>query len=671
MGEPRCITPGAIWFAPNAGTGHVWRYDRRTSGFQAFSALDGLPIEDNVIRVTAASDERCAMLTHIHGLGPQEDKRVFLWEPARGWSALPAPKDAGVEDIAFDPGGRLVALLATPTSADRQIAEFKGGKWQRLCAVPQRPFSCLIPVPTGFVLGQRQVPSPSTSFKWGFVFTFTPANAGDDLTKSKTFEPSDFGGYLQPTYFFAGGKTFSVSAPRVLYELSSDRPRVLRDDPKRELYCGCDMKAADVLVYRVAEESDDCVTLRGEAQGVPEVKLSREDVSYFAPLRDPDGNYWLGSRRWDGTKWLDFRPSWQFPGYPTSAATQIDRARLDADGKTWSITDPQISLQATCYDPARHTAWVAPRPVWQDPGKNEMQLIRQGGAKREVLRTVPYAEADGLPTAQSADGDYWGRVRSSTGPGRQDILRITSSGLRRYPCELFEFRMARSPKGDLWALSSRGGEGLRYDPKADAFVKGHPLDDFAVTVGGKEFSHFPGPEATLYRKSEAGWEPFTSPFARFAAKVGDSAFHGDCILMYIGGVGVMEYNAKLDTWVRLIDSWASTGYDSRGRRIIASNCVLVYEGNSWANVPADNEDQGTFDRLLKQMDDDSYNVREDATHAMATAIDKLRNRMIAASSDPSLSAEVRKRLKSILSNTFVTSPPALFRTMHPVLTSAK
>jgi hypothetical protein len=295
-----------------------------------------------------------------------------------------------------------------------------------------------------------------------------------------------------------------------------------------------------------------------------------------------------------------------------------------------------------------------------------------------------------LPQAQSADGDAWSVGISRTDPPNWEtvwvIVRITASGVRRYPCALANLNMARDSKGDIWALGFGGNyrlgtgriEGCRYDAKADAFVKGDPLEAFAVCVANKKFSCVLN-GSPPYCKSEDGWHPFVSPFGPASVYVNDGAFRGDCVLMRIDGVGVMEYNAKLDKWIRLIDcSGNLAAYDSRGRRIIAgSYFVLAYEGDPWAGVQADTagqadtDGQATFDSVLKQMGDSSEKVREDATKAMAAAFDKFHKRIITASDDASLSAEVRTRLKSILSNTFLTPPPALFRTMHPVLTSAK
>jgi hypothetical protein len=664
LAAPRCVTPGAIWFAP-AKTGHIWRYDRKTGEFQAFSALDGLPLENGIVlRVAAASDERCAILVGGPSWGGvAQPSCVFLWQPKNGWAAVPLPESCYVLDIAFDLKDRFVALgTKQKTVDDCEITEFRDGKWQHLCAAASS--QALFPVVGGYVVQSCRTP-PGMPY---YVFTFIPADARDDLTKAKTFNFTCLPpGWARPSCFFAGGKTFAM-LDRELCEMSCDGPRVVRPNSKGWLCSVCDMKAADALVCREAEVSDDCITLRVEADGVPEIKLPRDYFGIVGPftfLRDPDGNYWFGTRRWDGKKWLDFNPPWQFPTQPLYGAG-LDRLQLDADGKTWSIRDPQIPLWAACYDPVKHTAWSS--PPWRMAAPKELQLIRQDGTRLEVVRRVPFDQIGGVPQAQSADGDYWLAVESKSDKSKREVVRITASGTRRYAYDLQSTWLRRSPNGEILVVESVGDVVRRYDAKADAFVKDDLLELFAVTVGGRKFAIKPG-SAVLYAKSADGWHQFLSPFSRYPVNAYEGAFHGDCVLMQIDGIGVMEYNAKLDIWIRLVDcgGLCFATYDSRGRRIIFGNCVLAYEGDPWASVADDNEDQATFDRLLKQMDDRSYKVREEAAKAMAAAMGKFGKRMSAASNDLSLSAEVRARLKSILQK----PPPALFRTMHPVLTSAK
>jgi hypothetical protein len=138
----------------------------------------------------------------------------------------------------------------------------------------------------------------------------------------------------------------------------------------------------------------------------------------------------------------------------------------------------------------------------------------------------------------------------------------------------------------------------------------------------------------------------------------------------VTGVGTLEYNATLDNWVCLTDSsFQFASFDAMGRQLLMYHCLLVYDGDPWANFKPDVDEGPEFARLLTQMDDKNPKVREATTSRMARELYRFRSRIIEATDNPLLSSEVQARLKSILPDpqAFPPAPPPLFRTMHPVL----
>jgi hypothetical protein len=660
---PRAASPKALWFG-ECETGHIWRYDLQTQKTQVFSALDGLPLEQgSLLRITVASDERCAILIEGQREAIHRKKRAFLWHPKEGWRALPPANveeaDIGMTDIGFDAQDRLLGVYMGAHSA---IVELAGDKWRPLCEAPVG-WWCFIPLPEGYGLG-----APGQN-----MYTFIPAN---DSAHPWVFFNVSHGCPSNPQYFRAGGRTIAFFAPGVAFDIT---PKGLHEFPKAP-YSGWDMKAKGILSCRLLEKTGEHVLVRPEVPGAPDIELPNESADSFEPLRDADGGLWWGSKRWDGKQWQSIGPACEFP---SRALYMRSRVRLDGDGLSWSVIDPGIPQWATCYDEAKHTAWIcAPHncvPSKWD-AKGQLQFIHQDGHKREILRTVPYEHCSGLPEVQSPDGDWWWRTGSGFWANAGHVVRLTSTGVREYPlkppyvseCD----RMAISPKGNVWAVLDTAGSYFRYDPKIDAFVKDEPWEDFAFTLGRLTLSyvmpHQPFDHPELYRKMDDVWAPFHTPFSNDRVTVSVNAVFRDRLLM-TAGVSVMEYDSTSGRWARLTDTWHQAGFDSTGRRILTNFCVLAYDGDPCAAFEPDANDEPVFSRLLKQLDDERWKVRQEATRLMAKDIGKFRDRIICAADDPSLSLEVRTRLRSMLPNdgTFPPAPPPLFRTMYPALPPPK
>ncbi len=640
---PRAATPKALWFSDWFG-GSIWRYDLQTRKTEVFSMLDGLPLEQGLLeRMVTASSEQCAiMIRRNYSKG-----FVFLWGPENGWRALPLlPQGNYVRDIAFDLNGRLLALHAVHDGC--AISRFDDGKWVHISTAPDS--DALVPLADGVVvtkLGRGQEMSA----------TFVPS-AAPDKAKSAKLSRVNCGHFL---YYHLGGKTLCLPTNTGQRIMGANEGFELTPEGFRKCltgrFLGFDLKAGGFLTCKVLEATDDHILVKPDIPDAPEIRLSFDSCRRFHPFRDPMGHIWVGDKRWDGREWRTIAGGWSFPG-PVYRANERDYARLSDDGSRWSLVNPDIPWGAFIRNSADSTYWT----TTSYSGKGKLRLIRVTGGKREVVRSIPFAAYSGTPSCRTSDGDWWWGCY-----GQRGIVRLTAKGTKEYPSKVH--RLILSPRGHLWC-NTEGNEYTRYDPGRDAFIPDKPWDDFSFDFGKWKLSYIPSINGSaLWRKTDAGWAPFRMPFSPNNVQVRCNPVYRDRLLVSAGDIGVLEYNAMLRQWARLTDTFYRASFDERGRRILAGNGVLVYDGDPWTAFKPDADDEPVFQRLLKQMDDDEWKVRDEATRAMAKDIHKFLNRIVEAADDRSLSLEVRARLKTILpaEGTCLPAPPALFRTMHPVL----
>jgi hypothetical protein len=279
-----------------------------------------------------------------------------------------------------------------------------------------------------------------------------------------------------------------------------------------------------------------------------------------------------------------------------------------------------------------------------------------------------------VPEIQSHDGDWWWIGGTGLKQSRTNVVRLTSKGLREYSPNNC-LRMSMSPKGTIWACQYN--KYWRYSAKLDDFVEDEPWDEYAFQLGKWTLSYVPATELAnscdLYCKIDGKWASFYTPYSSSEpARVIKNAVYRGRLLVTVGAVGVLEYDAARGQWTRLVDTNSRAMYDYAGRRIISTGqCVLVYEGDTLANADAKSEDDA-FQRLLKQLDDDSFKVREAATQQLAAEVGKYGLRIREAIANDALSLEVRERLKRVLpaNDKGAPPPPPLLRTMHPLIAPA-
>ena len=638
---PRAATPKALWFGWD---GPIWRYDMRTEAVEVFTALDGLPLAEggSLERVVAAADERCAVMIRRDCSKPM----VFHWAPGSPWRALPLLGQGNyVRDIAFDPNGRLLALHAV--SGGCAISRFGDGKWARIGTAPDS--SALVPLPDGYVVtslgGQQEMTA-----------TFVPS-AVPGKVKSAKLSGANRDHFL---YHRFGDKTLCLPVATLGRIMGDDRGYELTHEGFQERlaghYIGFDLKAGGFLTCDVLETTGEYILVKPDVADAPRIQLRFDSCWGFSPFRDTRGQLWRGDMRWDGRAWRSMAGKWSFPG-PAHRAHERGFARLADDGSGWSRVNPDIPWGAVIYDSEHGTYWTATSYT----GSGELRLIRAAGGKREVIRSVSNGSCTGLPSVRTSEGDWWGCL------GGRAIVRLTAKGTREYPSKVY--RLCRSPGGRLWC-NTEGSEYARYDPNSDSFVRDEPWDDFGFTFGEWRLSYIPDVNGSaLWCKADGRWATFHTPFSQNNAQVRCDPVHGDRLLVTVGYVGVLEYNATLRQWARLTENFCRASFDARGRRILSGAGVLVYDGDPWANYKPDPNEERDFAKLLKQMDSERVAVREQASARAAADLERFRDRIEQAANDHSLSLEVRVRLTDILSRAdpIRPAPPPLFRAMHPAL----
>jgi hypothetical protein len=640
----RAATPKALWLAGWTDA-QLWRYDVATRKMQVFSALDGLPLDEGpVVRIVDASDEQCAVL-----IGRNQSKTgVFLWDPNRGWRSLP-PVGAGsyVRDVAFDSRDRVLVLCAEDKGC--RVSRFDSNAWQAVSLVGDS--TALAPVPGGFV---------ATQVGTGAVaLTYVPDSGPARTTYSRIdpFNRSPF------PCFRTGGRTLCMPIGTGDRILGTERGFDLTADGFREAiagkFIGVDLKAGGFFGSKVLETTEELVRVKPELAGAPVIDLRYDSTSSFQPLGDQNGHLWMGRRRWDGREWKDFAG-----GFDLASRYRFDSedVKLSADGTTWSPASPDLPAGAACYDSNTRTAWMAS----SRDGNTELQFVRFAGAQHEVLRAVPYDTRLGMPKFQDPNGDWWWHETGSGTLSAGMVCRLTPSGLRRYS----GYEVYLSPRATVWSMGGSGSWGYRYDANSDSFVPGEPWDDFSFDLGAWKLSLICDiNNSWLYRKTEEGWSPLRTPFSHFEAKAYGNAVHGDRLLVSVADVGVLEYNATHGQWARLTETNARARFDQRGRRVLWGFGLLVYDGDPWVDLPRDDSDEAAFARLIKQLDDDQFSVREAASKQLAREMARFRQRTRTAVDDPSLSEEVRARLRELLpdEDAPLPAPTALLRRMHPIV----
>ena len=604
-------SPKAAWFGCG---GAVWRYDFQTGKIRAWTALDGLPLETaEGVRVQVSRADVC--LLHF-------GRQLYLHETGKGWRRLPTERfKAQRFSVSIGPRNRVYAL-----DTNAMLWRLEGESWRQ--TVKTVFGEALFALEGGFVIGY-------STQRLGGGRSRTSTAYLDAETGKTTYYAHNEALHMQcpRRHFSAGGKAYLVFARRRAGEvayLRAEGPKLVEDAAARNL--------------------DPYSKLPG---------LSRLAGGGLVP-----------------------------PGL--LPPVHVDNHRTLLHGDAWSYdpatgrwTDLRKGL-APVYcrmDPKTREVWVHRRVQ----GRQVMRLVKVRDPKTEpvVLRTVanlPYVL--GSVNFKDPWGQWWGtgRIKARRLGERERFIafRIDEEDRRHlYDVERgmaggYRPQIQLSPRGAVWVWSQTTCR--RYDATKDAFVQGQPWDDFAFKFGPWELS-LAGPISSggqkLCRKVNGRWQPLTSPFGTGRLLGSPAMIRGDRMLLSAPPLGVLEYDAKNDRWIVLhADGSFKAGFTSQGCRVLAGkSCTLLLEGDPFVAPPDVSKESEALSQLLKLMDSDRWRQREDATQKLKKLYPKVRERLIHAAEDKSLSLEVRVRILSVLGDMSGSTIrlPSLLRRMHPIV----
>jgi len=611
QGWSMSASPKAAWFGCG---GAVWRYDFQTGKIRAWTALDGLPLETaEGVRVQVSGDDVC--LLHF-------GCELYLHQPGKGWRRLGTRHFKRRRFVAaIGPRNDVYALDTTGT-----IWHLRGDAWQEHAKTVFG--EALFALEGGFVIGHstqrlgRGTSRSSTAYL-------------DAATGKTTYYAHNEALHMQcpQRHFSAGPKAYLVFASRRAGEMAYFRvegPKLVEDAAARKL-----------------DPHSPLPGLSGLARGglVPPGLLPPVHVNNHRTLLHGD--------------------AWSY----------------DPATGQWTFLHKDVAPAYRRMDPKTRETWVYRRV----DRREVMRLVKVGDPKTEpaVLRTVansPYVL--GSVQFKDASGQWWGagKIRARR-PGERDrfiAFRIDEKNRRHlYDVERgidggYRPQIQLSPRGAVWVWSEKTSS--RYDRRTDAFQRGEPWDDFAFKFGPWELS-LAGPISSagqkLCRKVNGKWEPLANPFGAGRLLGNPAMIRADRMLLSAPPLGVLEYDATNDRWIVLHANGSfRAGFTPQGYRVLAGkSCTLLLEGDPFVAPPDVSKESEALSQLLKLMDSDNWRQREDATQKLKKLYPNVRERLIHAAEDKSLSLEVRVRIWGVLRDVSAgpIQLPSLLRRMHPLV----
>ena len=141
--------------------------------------------------------------------------------------------------------------------------------------------------------------------------------------------------------------------------------------------------------------------------------------------------------------------------------------------------------------------------------------------------------------------------------------------------------------------------------------------------------------------------------------------HGDRMIAFCPGMGIVEYDATHDRWVRLhsriVNQYVSNSarFDKHGRRFLTVGGLLHYDSDPFAPPDAaERTRRRQFDLLLKRLDADQWRDRDAAMAELTKRLAEFRPWLVTAMYRR-LSPEVRNRVKLVLESRKVSVPVGL------------
>ena len=663
---------GGLWFKADK---LLWRYDLKTGKVRSLSPLHDISAITGPNALVPGND--CASVSPLIFAG-----RVFL--PGKGWTEVPPVRGTlGLNRSLLDPNGNLVLKGFIP---GRPVPVYRYARnWQVGVTLPY----CrgLLPLADGYLLygtgpGGQGMP----------IFC-------DLQGKPKPATPIGRASFFRRTYR-VGDKTYAVFLKgmdieqQILYDVTSGRL--------------VEKARADTVGPDLAGKGFLSGTKTPRRAYYQKVKITLPDGSTIeSPLlpnmsrprlcRDANGHVWLNAYRWNGKRWdLVVPREHHFPPRNTRAAIFPRLVRLDDKGQAWIEKSKAsgLSPHVFAFDSASKTGWTLER---FDKLPFMLHLHRFADGKRKTLVTLPTRSGYRPDFIRDAQGQWWWMgynrataARSISGPRYRGVVRLSGLDAHFYPTTRFQ---SGFPGFLFYGASKRiwlcDGSGWSFwDPSGDKFVPGEPWKEFAFPFGSWTLSLVasrgdlrPLPASgqqqevsSLRRKKGDSWVPLADPFGRGELLGTTGMIWKDRMLVRSRNAGVLEYDATGDRWV-LLHSWGRSYdvfFDPAGRRMMASfDHILSYDGDPFAPPVAAAKEIAKFRKLLKQMDDRIWRVREQATQEMKKVAPRHAERLRAALRGMQISEEVRARIKWVLRETGLNKDlqpllgKSLFDQMHP------
>ncbi len=641
-----------LWFGGGPG---CWRYDVKSRRVQAYTLINTW-FNSFGPQVTFSPDGRVAWLN-------TDGRHVDLWREGLGWRRLPDPPlfQTGLQRIALDNRGRLLGI-GPQCEHGHRLLELTGRAWRTIGHVPVH-FD-FIPMGNGYFLTRGDV-GPH----W-FLATLG--------AKPRRYPPEGEVKWLRPV-LRAGGKLYGKSTqsiyglvrPQTLVEITPERPV-----PRATgLLVGVDLTGKGFLTFTGTEQVDR-VHWRGHVTTPEGKKIPVDDVEVGAGrilIRDANGHIWIGPRRWDGRRWQQVVPENHLPGIrrPEAAGVQL---HLNPKTMTWSRQHrPGIPEDVGYYDTASKTGWTC---EYKEGLYRYRLLDFSAKSPRELARYK--SEYEILSFYHTPGGDWWWHRSPNTDNEVIKLFRLSKGAKpRTYSSGLLTHGLTHylhvSPKGSLWLLSQAGWS--RFDVRRDAFVPGEPYDEYAVRLGEWTVACIGtyGPQASgVFIKVRGRWKPMMNPFGADPL-CGTSQFvHGDRMIAFYPGAGIMEYDATHDRWARLhsrtVYRYSNRArFDKHGQRFLTLGGYLLHYDSDPFTPPdaAERTRRRQFDLLLKRLDADQWRDRDAAMAELTKRLAEFRPWLVTAMYRR-LSPEVRTRVQLLLQNRKVAVPggPALFDRMR-------
>ena len=654
----------AIWFRKGA---NVWRYNVATKTVDVCtSPMTHAKLSYNGYEALA-DDGRFT-------LGDMAAN--YLWTPGKGWSRLSQPVgNTNRHLLALDAKGRLWALYHLSAFA-----------WEKAAWAPSRRipnFGGVYPVGAGWLFWHNQ----GQGKEWP-AFTWWDRTFENHTKYPKAIKQYHF---MRQCYRIgpAAVGLFTTMPKGKTWE---DRVLVLCRITAKSFVkliegsnVGLDLATGEVFRCEPNAELTRGAILTAEGKGVTGFPLPTGfDPKRNFLLRDANGHYWFGYRRWDGRAWQAVMPSNAFdlPG-PAREAIAAGRLRFDEKQKAWIDTWKGIPHSVYAYDAKTRIGWLQRNPrQYPDPAVWDRIHFAPDGS-RKLLQSVTIERTPSsfpVPRFQDAAGNWWFGSR-----WRWDGKKVHSyddGGSGTGSPKLGRPAILQGAKGSVWMYHSTR-VWKKFNPRTSRFQAAVPYDEFAFTFGAKtlsivarapdKWSDHHSDLGRIFVKSAAGkWQPMANPFVgeQFISRgntFGRVVFYGYTPRLIRGTrmlvscyMGVFEHDRKSGRWAYLMpysNQWAF--FDEKGRRVMVSNDtigrILVYEGEALDMKPARAGEKQlieTMERLLKQMDADFWPARETATKAMTNLIRKRTKTVGRFLADRlrkgGLSLEVRRRIQIVL-----------------------